>query len=349
VHEDVFREVAQAVDLREGPEGVRGFLLTVAGHGPIRLRDAARRVGLPLPVAAAMRRELEKRGLLVREAGMRLSDDGASLLEAEECGTGEAVEYVCPVCEGTGLAIGPEEDALLAEIRAALASRPDADVTLDQAHNTPETALRRVLLMADLGALEARDIVFLGDDDFVSIAVGLARRRLGMGGKGRLVVLEIDGRLVEGIESAAGALDIAVEVVRHDLRHPLPNELHDSFDVFFTDPPYTVPGAALFVSRGVAALRSGPLRQGFLSFGHKDPGTMASLHLDLARMGLAVRRVIPGFNEYEGAAILGNTGQMIHLVTGGRAEALVEGTYEEAMYTADNGARRGGPKGGRRA
>lgn len=331
---DVLEEVAEAARLREGAEGVRALLRVVHAQGPIRLRDAAIQVRLPLPVAAAVRREMEKRGLLTRDAGMRLSESGKRLAEGE-LGIAAMAGHICATCGGRTIAAGPEHTPLLEAIREALAGRPAADVKLDQSHGTAETGLRRALLLAETGLLSGRDVLFLGDDDLTSIAAALARRHLGLGDRGRLAVAEVDSRLGDCIRVTARRLGVAVEVHATDFRQPLPAHLTARFDGFVTDPPYTVPGAALFVSRGVAALRSGPLRTGLLSFGHKDPGTMARVHLHLAQMGLAVVRVLPHFNDYEGAAILGNTSQMIELATSETARPLVTGAYEGSLYTAD--------------
>jgi len=331
---DVLQEVAEAARLREGAEGVRALLRVVHAEGPIRLRDAAVQVHLPLPVAAAVRREMEKRGLLTRDAGMRLSESGRRLAEGE-LGIESTASFTCPHCGGRAIVTGPDHGSLLDAVREALAGRPAADVTLDQSHGTPETALRRALLLCETGLLAGRDTLFLGDDDLVSIAAALARRHLGLGDRGRLAIAEVDPRLADHIRAAAQRLGVAVEVHAADLRQPLPAHLTARFDGFVTDPPYTVPGAALFVSRGVAALRPGPMRTGLLSFGHKDPGTMARVHLHLAQMGLAVVRVLPRFNDYEGAAILGNTSQMIELATSDTTRPLVTGAYTGSLYTAD--------------
>jgi len=340
---DVLQEVAEAARLREGAEGVRALLRVVHAQGPIRLRDAAIQVRLPLPVAAAVRREMEKRGLLTRDAGMRLSESGRRLAEGD-LGIAVTADQTCTTCGGRTIAVGAEHASLLKAMRDALAGRPSADVKLDQSHGTPETALRRALLLSETGLLAGRDILFLGDDDLTSIAAALARRHLGLGDRGRLAVAEVDPRLCEFIRVTAKRLGVGVEVHAADLRQPLPAHLVARFDGFVTDPPYTVPGAALFVSRGVAALRSGPLRTGLLSFGHKDPGTMARVHLHLAQMGLAVVRVLPRFNEYEGAAILGNTSQMIELATSDATRPLVAGAYEGSLYTADQERKMAGPR-----
>ena len=63
----------------------------------------------------------------------------------------------------------------LAEI---ITGAPSVDVTLDQAPCSPDTAMRRALLMLQNGALEGKRVLLLGDDDSVSIAIGLLGRAL---------------------------------------------------------------------------------------------------------------------------------------------------------------------------
>ena len=85
------------------------------------------------------------------------------------------------------------------------------------------------------------------------------------------------------------------------------------FDVVMTDPPYTVPGAELFLSRAVAALAPQPGRHIFFSFGARKPEETAAVQLAIAQLGLAVRSLTPNFNEYLGAGVLGGTSHLYHL------------------------------------
>ena len=75
--------IAQATRLREGSSGVSALLRAVYRAGSLRLQDAAREARLPLPVATAVRRELEKAGLLERKHGLTLTDDGREFVERD--------------------------------------------------------------------------------------------------------------------------------------------------------------------------------------------------------------------------------------------------------------------------
>jgi len=326
-------DVAGATDLREGPDGVRAILDLVRRSGPISPREVAARLGLPLPVVAAVRRECEKRGLLTRDRGMMLSEEGLALVrDVLGMTAGQATE--CPTCGGYGIVIGkplrPTLEAL-AEIERAM---PTVDTTLDQSHSLPESTLRRALYLHHRGALDGRRVIFLGDDDLLSVACGLIGESEGGPRARELAALDCDPRLVDYLRATAEAHGFGLDARVHDLRHPLPEDLRGRFDAFVTDPPYTAAGLELFVSRGLSALQPGSGRHGFLAFAHKPPEEMVAAQALLARMGLQMREVLPGFNAYEGGGVT-QTSQMIHLVATAQARATITDDFEGALYTKE--------------
>jgi len=103
-----------------------------------------------------------------------------------------------------------------------------------------------------------------------------------------------------------------------------------------TDPPYTVAGAELFLSRAVMALAPQPGRHVFFSFGARRPDETVAIQRAMAEMGLAVRSLAPGFNTYLGAGVLAGSSNLYHLRTAPGARPLIEGAYDGPIYTADN-------------
>src|SRR5215216_596097 len=234
----ILQAVAEATRLREGAEGVGAVLRAIYRLGPARLHEVAREVRLPLPVATAVRRELERRGILERAHGVSLSPAGRSFVETE-LGLSPRMSFTCPTCEGTGWVV-PER--LTAELARLLEQAPPVDVTLDQAPCTPETAMRRVALMDEAGAVEGRRILILGDDDSVSLALCLfSRAASGRVPDMSIAVVELDPGRVAFLRHVAAREGWPIEIVEHDLREPLPGALTGRFDVFETDPPYTLP------------------------------------------------------------------------------------------------------------
>jgi len=329
----LLEDVARATDLREGPDGVRAILDVVRRSGPISPREAAARLGLPLPVVAAVRRECEKRGLLARDRGMTLSEEGRRLVH-DVLGMTAGWATECATCRGHGIVVGeslrPALEALV-DIEAAM---PSVDTTLDQSHGVPESALRRALYLHHRGALDGRRVIFLGDDDLLSVACGLIAQIEGSPRARELVALDCDARVVNYLGATADARGFALDARVHDLRRPLPEDLRGRFDAFVTDPPYTAAALELFVSRGLSALEPGPGRHGFLAFAHKPPEEMVAAQALLARMGLHMREVLPGFNAYERGGVT-QTSQMIHLVTTAKARPTITGDFEGALYTKE--------------
>lgn len=329
--EQVLSDVARAAQLREGPEGVRQLLCAVHRHGPLPLAQLARQLRLPVPVVAAVRRELEKRDLLRREGGVALSGRGARLI-GEDLGVRTAAAFGCRHCGGTRVEVPPSLAPVAATLEQHLRGRPSPDLALDQSHGTPQTALRRALYVHDRAAVEGRRVLLLGDDDLASVALALLLRELGAAAAG-ITVLDTDPRVLGYIAEVARCEGLAITCRQHDLCRPLPSGHAGAFDTFLTDPPYTRAGARLFVSRGVAALRPGPGGQGFLCFAHKTADVMVQVLADLAAMGLQTDEIIPGFNDYEGAAVLAHCSQMIHLITTTHTRPAVSGPCEAPIYT----------------
>ncbi len=330
----LMEEIAKATRLREGPAGVSAVLRAVYRAGSLRLQDAAREARLPMPVATAIRRELEKAGLLERRQGLALTEDGRDFVE-RELGLGAKIDVTCPQCAGHGIVIPEDFHDLVGRLAGLIGEAPSVDVALDQAPCSPETSLLRALLMLQNGALEGRRVLLLGDDDSVSIAIGLLGRSLGGRDITRgVTVIDADARRLGFLQRIAQADNIALEVVHHDLRQPLPERLLRAFDAIETDPPYTLEGARLFLTRGCEALADHGEGQCYFSFAQWGAPQMLQLQELFLRLGLAVRSVRPNFNRYAGASVLGNVGQLIELAAVHPSVAELP-AWQGPLYTAD--------------
>ncbi len=327
--------IAQATRLREGSAGVQALLRAVYRAGSLRLQDAAREARLPLPVASAVRRELEKAGLLERKQGLTLTGDGRDFVERDLGMRTTQLDITCAACAGHGIIIPDSLQAEVERLAEIITGAPSVDVTLDQAPCMPDTAMRRALLMLQNGALEGKRVLLLGDDDSVSIAIGLLGRALGKGDlTAGVTVVDADERRISFLRDAAAREQLALEVVHHDLRRPLPAGLRRAFDTIETDPPYTLEGARLFLARGCEALTTAADGHCFFSFTHWPASQMLELQKVFTGLGLAVRAVWPNFNRYAGASMLGNLGQLIELVhVAGSAAELPD--FSGPLYTAE--------------
>src|SRR6516164_7018645 len=309
-------EVAAAVGLAEGPAGVADVLRVIARHEPVAAREIGRRAELPVPIVVAVCNELRKRGVVDRARPVRLTPAGrAGLTGPESPGAGQAaLTGQCPCCGGLGLAVPEPVAALTGVLERAALGVPAAKLELDQTHCTPDTKLRRVLAMHEAGALAGQRILLLGDDDLVSVALAAFARHAGSAGRPRRVtVVDCDPDLLGYLRGELDALGFGADLIEHDLRDPLPAALLGGFDVACTDPPYTVAGAELFLSRAVSGLAAGAGGHVFFSFGPRRPTETVQVQRLMVDMGLAIRSLTPGFNSYTGAGILAGTSHLYHL------------------------------------
>jgi N4-bis(aminopropyl)spermidine synthase len=328
----VVAEVAAAVGLAEGEAGIRDILAAVLSAEPAAVREVSRLAELPVPIVAAACNELRKRDMVDNTRPVRLTAAGREALAAGQ----PDLTAGCPACAGRGVVIPAGAAGLAAEVELAAVGAPGAKPELDQTHCTVTTKLNRVLRLHAAHALVGQRILLLGDDDLVSVAIAAFAAWSGHPGLvRRLAVVDTDPDVLGWIGQQAGRSGMHVDLIEHDLRQPLPADLAGGFDVVLTDPPYTVAGAQLFLSRAVAALEPQPGRHVFFSFGGRRPDETAAVQLAIAQMGLVVRSLTPNFNEYVGAGVLGGTSHLYHLRSTAAARPLITGAHDGALYTAD--------------
>jgi predicted methyltransferase/ribosomal protein S18 acetylase RimI-like enzyme len=325
---NLLKKISENTELDEGEEGIRKVLREIHRNQKISTKELASLTQIPLPIVAAVRRELEKEDLITREKGALLTQAGERFVR-ENLGLAYAQRLTCPTCQARGIQIPEGFAPILGKLRKYLDLRPRPLTRLDQAHGTPETALLRALYMLEKGDVEGRSILFLGDDDLTSIAVGLLRAAR------EITVIDIDARLLEAIQLANKREGINIEFLGHDVRKSLPGHLHYRYDVVFTDPPYTKPGLTLFVSRGITALQ---LRKGasiYLAYASQSPRKMLEVQKILTAMGLIITERIPRFNTYEGAEMFANTTFLERLETSEKTKPLITEAFEGKMYTGE--------------
>jgi predicted methyltransferase len=325
---DLLKAVSEKARLSEGEEAVRRILRTVFRHGRIGTKDLAYASMLPVPVVAAVRRELEKSGYLSRKGGAVLTEKGRSYVTKTLGFTVDKLLF-CPTCLGRKVPIPNQYAPILVKLQECSRLRPKPYTWLDQAFATPQTMLLRALYILEEGDVEGRNILFLGDDDLTSVATGLLRAAK------RITVIDIDDRILDLIASIAEKEELQIECIRHDLRIPLSSKLKDAYDVVFTDPPYTMEGLKVFVSRGIEALKKRKGASVYLAFAHKPPEGMLKLQRAISDMGLVIREMVPRFNVYEGAEMLANTTFLARLETTGETKPSITKRYEGKLYSGE--------------
>jgi len=330
--DSVIADVASAVALAEGPSGVSDVLLAIARSEPVAVREVSRMAELPVPIVAAVCNELRRRGVVDRARPVRLTAVGRELVAARHVD----LNVVCPECGGSGIVVPGKLAGLTGLLDRVAAGAPSAKPELDQTHCTVATKIRRVLAMHEAGALLGRRILLLGDDDLMSVAISAFAQAVGAtAGIERLTVIDSDPDVLGWAAGQIAGTGIDAELIEHDLRNPLPAGLAHGFDVACTDPPYTVAGAELFLSRAVSALAPEPGRHVFFSFGARRPDETLHVQQLIGSMGLAMRALWPNFNEYLGAGILAGTSHLYYLRSTAAAAPLIEGEATGPLYTAE--------------
>jgi predicted methyltransferase len=201
---------------------------------------------LPFNLFVEACRELQKAGIIsFEEEKVLLTEEGKHYIKKE---LPSSIDSRCPCCSGAGISLKHWENLLL-EFKETTKGRPEPLFEYDQGYLTPESTISRIAFADSKGDVRGKSIIILGDDDLLSIAFGLSRLPK------RIVVLELDDRLVNFIEKANEEKGLGIEVRKHDLRHPLPDDLLSQFDTFFTDPVETLQGLEVFIGRGIASLR----------------------------------------------------------------------------------------------
>lgn len=327
----------EGVRLEEGISVIEQLLLECYMNPGISTKELARTALIPIPTAAAVKRELIKVGAIVQDKGARCSMKGKAWVE-EQWGYRGIYKSLYQELMALENADHPKLNNLLAELREIMSLRPHADTQIDQSKCTPETSLRRAMLCLRHQSLIGKQILCVGDDDLVSVSIGLLLQTLfpdGRHTKTTVNVIDIDERFLHYIHDVAEQRRLPIQCIHHDFREPLPAYLQGRFDCFFTDPPYTLQGMSLFVSRGISALRKRKGLPIFLSFAHKSPDYMFTLQREFVRMGITTSATLPRFNEYEGAEIIANRSQMIILKTTERTIPDCTGSFEDALYTGE--------------
>ncbi len=208
--------------------------------------------------------------------------------------------------------------------------RPFPKREYDQFAATPQTVGKRVALLDFFGEVRGKRILFLGDDDFTSIGTA------GLGTAAKIVVIDIDRRILKTIGEIARELNLKIELVEHDLRKPLPPLLRNNFDTVFTDPPYTFEGVKLFISRAAEALDK--TNQGariYICYGNSDRAKERFLPIQeiITASGLLLRWVFDKFNRYEGAQSIGNTSSLYITEVTPKTKPLIRGVDKKPIYT----------------
>lgn len=332
---DYISMVFEKTKLKEGTLCIERFLIYLYLNNTASTKEIANYLLIPVPVATAIKKEFQKCGVVEQRNGITLSPLGHRYICEEMGFEGIDRQLLVSLLEDRETYSNVIE-FLSEKYSSIYSNRPTVDVTVDQAKGTVETAFKRALLCLRKGFLIGKKILCVGDDDLVSVAIGLLLNHIGSNSKKTQVcVFDIDERFLDYIDSIAKSMNLPISCVRVDLKEPLPIQYANYFDTFFTDPPYTTGGISLFLSRGLTALKRMPGLDVFFSFGNKPISDTFDMQKMFSNMGLVVSEIYKDFNIYEGASLYGGLSQMIVLQTTEHSEPIIEDYYSDDLYTYD--------------
>lgn len=337
--EDYIGIVKERVRLKEGRSVLEKILSIIYFEGNISNKELAFRCTLPIPVVTAIKKEFIRLGILEQNKGIQLTKQGVDFVDHELGFFGMDIELYKTLLDDEKQRIDlitklSEQYAFIYE------NRPQVDVTIDQAKCTVNTAFKRAMLCLENQSLIGKNILCVGDDDLISVAIGLLLNELYYdkeANRKKVCVFDVDERYIQYITVLAERYNLPIECLKIDLREPLPISYANSFDCFFTDPPYTTEGLSLFLSRGVSALKNEKGLRVFLSYGHKPIDEMKKVQEVILNLGFAITDIYNAFNEYEGASLLANVSQMMVLQSGEDIKTIVpeECKYLDKIYTGE--------------
>jgi N4-bis(aminopropyl)spermidine synthase len=196
-----------------------------------------------------------------------------------------------------------EAATIVKSMTALAAEAPPARADLDHVPATPVTVVRRALWLDSTYDLTGAVLLFVGDHDLTSLAVGQVSPGTD------LVVVDIDEATLEFIDEQASRLGIGVRCLAGDLRFGLPERALGCADLVFTDPPYTPEGLELFAARGLQGLGNRDNGRLIAAYGFSDRHPSLGFQVQSAahRLGLAYETVLPRFNRYTGAQAVGSS------------------------------------------
>lgn len=329
--------IYQNVKIQEGRQAIEKLLIDFYFARGYSSKDYAVLNNIPVPLVTAIKNEALKLKLLEKSTGIHLSLKGKQFVENELGYRGINVKLYKTLNISNADKI---KERLSLNLNNIFENRPKADVSVDQSKCTLETAIKRALLCLENNCLIGKNILCVGDDDLISVSIGMLLHTLYSGNmnlcKTKIYVLDSDQRILDYICEIAKLYDLPVNCYNIDFRDSIPNEYISKMDCLYTDPPYTLSGMKLFLSRGLECLKNSVSLNVFLSYAHKSQEEMLKIHKIFIELGLSALRIMPKFNRYEGAGILGNSSQMFLLKTTAAARSPIIGEkFNIPIYTGE--------------
>jgi len=115
------------------------------------------------------------------------------------------------------------------------------------------------------------------------------------GGPKEIHIVDIDEELLNLIQTVADEHSFPIKTHKQDLRLGFPNNLLSSFNVVFTDPPFTINGARLFLSHAINALAVNGIIYSCFGYSPNDLFIGTQFQELLNELGLVARTILENF------------------------------------------------------
>ncbi|MEM1551890.1 MAG: bis-aminopropyl spermidine synthase family protein [Candidatus Bathyarchaeia archaeon] len=199
---------------------------------------------------------------------------------------------ICPSCLGKRIIPEARFKEVLEKFKKIAEKRPNPSLDFFQGYMLEQDVVARVALMHYYGDLNGKEIVLIGDDDLLSVALALT------GLPSRITVLDIDKRLGDFLQEVNKDHGFNIEFMEYNVAEPLPKELRGKFDVFSSEPLETTSGLRAFIMRGVACLKENGV--GYFGLTNYEASLKKWLAVQrlLAKMNCVITDIIQGFSVY---------------------------------------------------
>jgi len=269
------------------------FLTLLYEQQPVDLWELTRKSDAYVRVLLSLLFTLEKDGFIsiASDGRMKLTKQGLKL--AKYFMIKKIENPLIEPEQKMGLRLAPKFKMILETVRG-LYQDVIPQNRFDQAPLLPESAVYKVAYAISKGDATNKSVVCVGDDDLTSIIFALS------GVPKRVLAVDIDKYLLEMIEEYSEKKGLGIETLQFDLREPVPSEYKNSFDLFMTEPPDTVVGITLFVSRGVELLKKAEGMTGYCGISPTacPPLGLLQIQKDFTSMGLLIADRIPKYSDY---------------------------------------------------
>ncbi len=271
-------------------EKLKAKILRELAVSKLTFWELLEKVDSPLKDFIAALKELSRDGLICNDENcFYITENGRARINPKSL---EFEGKICHLCAGKRIILGRKFKEILKEFKRIVRRRPSPSFDFFQGYMLEEDVIARVALMHYYGDLDGKDIVLIGDDDLLSVALALTSL------PSRITVLDIDKRLGEFLQAVNKDYGFNIEFVEYDVAEPLPKNLRKKFDVFSSEPLETISGLKAFILRGVACLKEDGV--GYFGLTHYEASLKKWLFIQklISKMNCVITDLIPGFSIY---------------------------------------------------